>query len=608
MLKTIDSLSELRYSGIEIIGDTLWGTHLCNFYDTKQDLLDILVPYFKTGLENNEYCLWITSAPITVEEATDSLRKTIPNFDNYLIKQSIEILPHKDWFLKNGSFDPEGVINEWYAKLKQAISMDYTGMRVNANASWLNRSIWKNFIEYEKKLKEQLKDKQIIALSTYPLEMCNATDLLDVAKVYDIAVTMRCGKWEIMESPEIRQSKEQFKKTNEELSTRIAERTRQLEVVNFELKTEIQGHELTEEAFQKSEANLRGIFDNSGISLMLLDLELNIIMLNKAAKERSLTLFGKPVELGTNILDVMQVERKKEMFDNYNDMLAGKHIAYESIYKMVDGSSRWYFIRLFLINIDDGSNVSICISADDITDRKNLELQREKVTYDLIQRNKDLEQFSYVVSHNLRGPVANLLGFSNMLLDSNYDEVKKRIFIEQLHASAEILDGVIRDLNQILSVKAEASMKKETVQLSGLVNNIKDTIKNTIDSENAFIATDFKVCDHISTIKSYIHSIFYNLIMNSIKYRRAEVDPIIEIRTEYNDGKLSIIFKDNGVGIDLSRNKEKIFGLYKRFHLDVEGKGVGLFMVKTQVEILGGTIHLESEVNHGTQFTINFNK
>ncbi|MEJ7692640.1 ATP-binding protein [Daejeonella sp.] len=120
------------------------------------------------------------------------------------------------------------------------------------------------------------------------------------------------------------------------------------------------------------------------------------------------------------------------------------------------------------------------------------------------------------------------------------------------------------------------------------------------------ITTDFAEIDKFNTIKSYMHSIFYNLISNSIKYRRPDVDPRIEISSHLSESKLTINFNDNGSGIDMVKHGDKLFGLYKRFHANIEGKGMGLYMVKTQVETLGGKVSVRSEVGRGAEFIIEF--
>ncbi|HEX9600785.1 MAG TPA: ATP-binding protein, partial [Mariniflexile sp.] len=161
------------------------------------------------------------------------------------------------------------------------------------------------------------------------------------------------------------------------------------------------------------------------------------------------------------------------------------------------------------------------------------------------------------------------------------------------------------DLNVILSLGKQLNEKKEQIHFSKLVSDIQESIRNTLEKEQANFKIDFSRVDDMFTIKSYMYSIFYNLISNSIKYRRPDVPLDITVESDLVDEKISLTFKDNGLGIDLKKNGNDIFGLYKRFHTDnAEGKGMGLYMVKVQVEKLGGEISVKSTVNQGTEFTI----
>ncbi len=168
------------------------------------------------------------------------------------------------------------------------------------------------------------------------------------------------------------------------------------------------------------------------------------------------------------------------------------------------------------------------------------------------------------------------------------------------------LTRLIKDLNNILQVKGTINETKEKVCFSKLVEDIKISIKNAIVNNKIKIKYDFSEIDEFLTLKSYLHSIFYNLISNSIKYRQQEIPGVIEIKSRLINNTLILIFTDNGMGIDLQKRGDQVFGLYKRFHKNIEGKGMGLFMVKTQIETLGGKISIQSEVNKGTEFKIEF--
>ncbi|SRX55774.1 PAS domain S-box protein [Aequorivita sp. CIP111184] len=242
----------------------------------------------------------------------------------------------------------------------------------------------------------------------------------------------------------------------------------------------------------------------------------------------------------------------------------------------------------------------------DLTKEKKAENERAKMISDIVQRNSDLEQFSYMVSHNLRAPTANIIGFAEILEDETLTPQEQKESLQGLSASVTGLDAVIKDINTILQSKQEVHEKKEPVIFSKLVNDIKMSIANLIDKHRVRIISDFSDVAEIYSLKIYIYSIFYNLISNSIKYGMPNVPPLIEIKSKKENGKIILIFIDNGLGMDMTTKEDKIFGLYNRFHSHVEGKGMGLFMVKTQVELLGGKIAIASELNKGTKFTIEF--
>lgn len=139
-----------RRTGIDIIGDISWGTHFCQFYRTKKDLIDILVPYFKAGLENNEFCIWITSKPLSEDDAAKALAKVLPDLDSYLKKGQIEIIPHDRWYLNKGGFNSKKALKGCLSKLDQALAKGYDGLRLTGNTFWLEKKDWKNFTDYER--------------------------------------------------------------------------------------------------------------------------------------------------------------------------------------------------------------------------------------------------------------------------------------------------------------------------------------------------------------------------------------------------------------------------------------------------------------------------
>lgn len=271
-----------------------------------------------------------------------------------------------------------------------------------------------------------------------------------------------------------------------------------------------------------------------------------------------------------------------------------------------DGSLKYVSSKAKFETDSDGNIISINGIIHDLTKTKLANLEREKLTADLLRQNKGLEQFSYIISHNLRGPVVNIIGITDSMQNPNNNLEDQQTMLTHLNKSVTRLDQVINDLNYILQVKNNINENRQVVLFSQMVDDISVSIDSLINKENDLIHYDFNAINKFLTVRSYLYSIFYNLITNSIKYRRAGVKQRIDISSSVIGNKLILLFKDNGLGIDLQKKGEQVFGLYKRFHTHIEGKGMGLYMTKTQVESLGGSISISSILNEGTTFRLEF--
>ncbi len=226
------------------------------------------------------------------------------------------------------------------------------------------------------------------------------------------------------------------------------------------------------------------------------------------------------------------------------------------------------------------------------------------MTEDIFRRNSDLEEFSYIVSHSLRAPVANILGLANLIEMEGITDAEKSYIVSGVTASVKKLDEVIQDLNHVTQIRHSASADKQIVTFTTLANHI---IKDHTNEKDIHITTDFSEIDSFETVGSHMHSIFYNLITNCLKVKRTGVPLTCAISSKKNDDSFQLSFKDNGMGMDLKKAGNQVFDLYKKFHKGAgEDRGIGLFMVKAHVETLGGKIHVHSELNKGTEFTIEF--
>jgi C4-dicarboxylate-specific signal transduction histidine kinase len=220
--------TEMRKSGIDIVGDMPWGSHFCLFYETKEDLLDVLISYCKAGLESKELCLWVVAEPVTVEEATHALKERMPDLDRYRSDASIEIVSASEWYLQGGAFDLERVTAGWHQKLANASARGYAGMRVTGDTAWLAKKDWKDFCEYEHRLNDAVANQRLAVLCTYPLATCGAIEILDVVRTHQFALTRRHRSWDLIETAGLKQAKAEIARLNEGLERRVVERTSEL--------------------------------------------------------------------------------------------------------------------------------------------------------------------------------------------------------------------------------------------------------------------------------------------------------------------------------------------------------------------------------------------
>jgi len=246
----------LRKTGIGVVGDVPWGTHFFLFHETNDDLLDTLVPYFKAGLQAKELCIWVISEPLTENEAHHALEKDIPDINMYLENQSMQILQGREWYMSGEDLDLEKVTTGWNQKLEFALTRGYAGLRLSAGTAWLEKRHWKEFLDYEREVNHSIGEQPMIALCSYPLIGSAAAEILDVTRTHQFAVVRRNGRWEVVETSELKQAKREIQMLNDELEQRVVERTRQLTVANQELKQQIAERQRAEDALSAARAEL----------------------------------------------------------------------------------------------------------------------------------------------------------------------------------------------------------------------------------------------------------------------------------------------------------------------------------------------------------------
>ena len=192
--------ARLRRTGIGVVDGLPWGTHVCQFYETKQDLLDVLVPYYRTGLENNELCLWITSEPLEESEAHEAMAAAVPHFDSYMQSEQMQIIPYTDYYLQDGSFSQQRVLGVATSRITAMAEKGYSGLRASGNVGWLEKQGWEEFTRFEEVVDSLIGENQMMAICSYPLAMCGVQESLDVMKNHRIALIKQQGAWQVIEN------------------------------------------------------------------------------------------------------------------------------------------------------------------------------------------------------------------------------------------------------------------------------------------------------------------------------------------------------------------------------------------------------------------------
>ena len=240
----------------------------------------------------------------------------------------------------------------------------------------------------------------------------------------------------------------------------------------------------------------------------------------------------------------------------------------------------------------------------DINEEKLKELSLEKSLQTIESQNTRMFNFAYIVSHNLRSHASNLNLTLELLKDANAkDEGELK---SNLYAISENINTTIEHLNEIVSAQNKSLKETETVHFAEILASVKNNLRIGIQESEADIFSEFSEVPEIEYIPFYMESIFMNLISNAIKYRHPDRKPVIDIFTYLEDHRPCLMIKDNGLGIDLTKYGNKIFNMYQTFHQRKDAVGIGLFIVKNQVEMLQGCIEVNSTPEVGTTFVIRF--
>jgi PAS domain S-box-containing protein len=563
-MKTMEKKERDRKTGIDIVGHAPWGTHLCLFYKDKQDLIDVLVPYFKAGLQNNEFCMWVTSKPLNAQEANSALRQAVQNLDAYINRGQIEILDYTQWYTESGKFEADKVLQGWVTKHDQALKRGFDGLRLSGNTFWLEKDVWREFINYEATVNDVIGKYRMLAVCTYSLERCGASEVIDVVSTHQFALIRREDEWQIIESTK---------------------------------------HKNAEEALQASESKYRTLLESLPQKIFLKDRNSVYLSCNdnyaRDLKIEAEQIAGRtdyefyPKELAEKyraddqrIMQSGQVENIEEKY-----LLHGQEVSVQTVKTSVK---------------DEHGNVTGVLGIFwDITERKKAEQCQAELLKKVESANKELTDFAYVVSHDLKAPLRGIKTLAQWITTDYADKIDENgrgqlnLLLSRADRMHNLIDGILQysRVGRVKENKVQVNLNElvaEAIYMIAPPENISITVKNELPV--------------IECERTRIAQVFQNLLSNAVKFMD-KPQGHIRVGCVEEDGFWKFTVADNGPGIE-EKYFEKIFQMFQTLapRDDVESTGVGLTVAKKIVELYGGKIWVESKVGEGSTFLFTLSK
>lgn len=541
-----------RHSGIEVIGAVPWGTHFCEFYNTSQDMVETLVPYFQAGLAANEFCMWVTSIPLQVEEAIAAMRAAVTDLDDYIARGQIEFLDYTEWYIFQGRFDADRVLQGWTQKLAAALANGFEGLRLNGNTFWLEQANWDDFTRYEEKINSIIGTQRMIALCTYSLEKCGVREILDVVANHQFALIKTSGHWEIIESAE---------------------------------------HEKMEHALRVSEGRYRSLFTNMNEGFALheiicdasgIPVDYRFLDVNPAFEQ--FTGLSRDQVIGRTVKEILP-EIEPYWIDRYGEVaLTGIPRQFQNFSQSL---GRYYDVMAF--SPVSGQFAALFI---DITEQKHMQEQAREAAAQIEVQHRLIEQREQErlrIAQDLHdGPVQELNGASFALQSLIRDCTDAQMNAEIRNIRQLILDQIanLRDFSQ--------ELRPPLLSKFGLEKAIQAHLES-FRQKHPELVINLEVRSFQQPLSEAVQLALYRIhqeaLNNIVKHAHATQ---VDIRVQQDHGRILFSIRDNGVGFD---PPEDWVGLTQQGHL-------GLVGIRERVEAVNGNLKITSMPGQGSTLSV----
>ncbi len=605
---------ELRKSGIDPVGDRPWGTHFCQLYETTEDLLETMVPFFAAGLSSNERCIWVNPKSLSKVEAKEGLRQALPDIDERLARGSMQLLENLEWYTIGGTFDADRVMRGWAEQLDRALALGYSGVRGIGDVAWLTSEGWDAFSSYEAELDDWMSGAPIIVLCTYPLEGLPAAAILDMARTHELIVARRLGAWEILETSELKLSKRQMRLMNEELERRV-ERALAAE------RAARTGAEATLERLRAIQTITDAALSNLSLDDLLRELlaRLRITLRAEFAAVRLIDLYtravdGVPFERIAQIRIPLEAPEPIELEKPYmlNDLKPPppeRDDWYAKVWRAIDrplraGMGTPLACEGKTIGVVSVASTRTPFSDDDL---ELLQIVAERIG-PVIARGRVVER--------LTAAQRRLAQLSRRLLNAQEEE-RRRVARELHDELGQVLTAVKINLESLqgsgtLSASdlrdAVKSVDEAVTSVHELALELRPSILDDLGLSAALRwqldrrARQAGVVPHIqigeiprlpAEVETASFRVAQEALTNVLRHARAKA---VWLEAGLRDGALELSVSDDGVGFDVEAARERASS----------GASMGLLSMEERVSLLGGSFEILSSSGRGSSVRARF--
>ncbi len=546
--------------------------HGCLFYETKQDILDTLIPFFKTGLDHQEACLWIVSEPLTIEEADQALRQAVPDLDRFQAGQRMEFTSCSGWCLEGAADDPQRVLSLLHNKLVEALARGHAGLRLSRDGRWPDSIHRERLRDFENQLNHRVSAYPLSILCTYPILQSGAAELLEATRVHPVCTAVQNGDWEVVETPELKEDKAEIKKLNQRLEQKVVERTHVLHAANEELR--------------KQKEVLQKIFDHIPVMISFLDPENQIKLVNR---EWERILGWTLQEIRAKRLDIVS-----ECFPDPIDQ--------ERVLNFILGSTAEW--GEFKTRVRDGRELDTTWATVHLSDGTTIGFGRD------ITGQKQLEE-------RLRTGADQLRALSASIQTAREDErtrVARFIHDELGSAFTSLkwdLEGMHKTLSKTVDPAAAEALLAKIGSMKKLVESTIDTIRriawelrpSILDDLGLVEAIEWQarqfeertgiVCNRIGFVdgvslpeeqSTALFRIFQEALTNILRHADAT---LVDVTLAQEAEEFVMAISDNGRGIT-----------------GIEKSGLGILGMQERVRLLGGNIQIQGLEGSGTTIAV----